>query len=109
MPCLTHCLIDQVERACAATRLPQVLASSTSTAISSSVNWLRSLGMPVIDSPLRLIFNESTPYLQNMRTHLRISCGPLTIAPKANSGCGRCGCVVSPSPPGTVISWLAAR
>ena len=40
-----HCLIDHVLRACAATRLPQVLASSTSTAISSSVNWLASLGM----------------------------------------------------------------
>jgi hypothetical protein len=77
--------------------------------ISSSVNWLISLGMPVIDSPDRLIFSVSTPYLANMRTQRRISCGPLTTAPNANSGCGRCGCVVSPSPPGTVISWLAAR
>jgi Asp/Glu/hydantoin racemase len=31
------------------------------------------LGMPVIDSPLRLIFSESTPYLANMRTQRRIS------------------------------------
>ena len=109
MPCLTHCLIDQVERACAATRLPQALASCTQTVISSSVNWLISLGMPVIDSPERLIFTESTPYLANMRTQRRISSAPLTIAPKANSGCGKCGRVVSPRPPGTVISWLAAR
>ena len=65
--------------------------------------------MPVMDSPDRLIFSVSTPYLANMRTQRRISCGPLTMAPNANSGCGRCGCVVSPKPPGTVISWLAAR
>ena len=77
--------------------------------ISSAVNWLISLGMPVIDSPDRLILIESTPYLANMRTQRRISSLPLTIAPNANSGCGRCGAVVSPSPPGTVISWLAAR
>ncbi len=109
MPCFTHCLIDHTERACAATRLPQALASCTHTAISSSVNWLISPGMPVIDSPDRLIFSESTPYLTNMRTQRRISSQPLTTAPKANSGCGRCGSVVSPRPPGTVISWLAAR
>src|SRR2546423_14629230 len=109
MPCFTHCLIDQHERACAATRLPHALASSTQVAISASVNWLISLGMPVMDSPDRLIFSESTPYLQNMRTQRRISSQPLTIAPKANSCCGRCGCVVSPQPPGTGISLLAAR
>jgi len=89
--------------------LPHALASSTQTAISASVNWQRSLGMPVIDSPERLIFSESTPHLTNMRTQRRISSTPLTIAPNANSGCGRCGAVVSPRPPGTVISWLAAR
>ena len=98
-----------VLRAWAATRLPQALASSTQTRTSSVVNWLISAGMPVMDSPLRLIFSVSTPYLANMRTQRRISSGPLTTAPNANSGCGRCGCVVSPRPPGTVISWLAAR
>ncbi len=66
-------------------------------------------GMPVIDSPDRLILIVSTPYLANMRTQRRISSPPLTTAPNANSFCGRCGAVVSPSPPGTVISWLAAR
>jgi hypothetical protein len=109
MPWRTHSLMAQVERACAATRLPQALASCTHTVISSGVNWLISLGMPVMDSPDRLIFSVSTPYLANMRTQRRISSAPLTIAPKANSGCGRCGAVVSPRPPGTVISWLAAR
>ena len=101
--------MDQVERACAATLLPQALASCTQTRISSSVNWLISEGMPVMDSPERLILSESTPYLQNMRTQRRISSAPLTTAPNANSDCGRCGAVVSPRPPGTVISWLAAR
>jgi hypothetical protein len=68
MPCVTQRLIELHERACAATRLPQALASSTQTAISASVNWQRSLGMPVIDSPERLILSESTPHLTNMRT-----------------------------------------
>src|SRR4030095_4713167 len=99
MPCLTHCLIDQVERACAATRLPHALASCTHTVLSSSVDWLASLDMPVIDSPDRLIFSVSTPYLANMRTQRRISCGPLTMAPNANSGCGRWGWVGSPNAP----------
>ena len=109
MPWVTQRLIELHERACAATRLPQALASSTQVAISTSVNWQRSLGMPVIDSPERLILSESTPYLTNMRTQRRISSAPLTIAPNAKSDCGRCGWVVSPRPPGTVISWLAAR
>src|SRR5512143_2256779 len=100
MPWRTHSLIDQVERACAATRLPHALASCTHTVTSSEVNWLASLDMPVIDSPDRLILIESTPYLANMRTQRRISSVPLTMAPNANSGCGRCGCVVSPRPPG---------
>ena len=33
----------------------------------------------------------------------------LTMAPKLNSGYGKWGSVSSPRPPGTVISWLAAR
>ena len=60
-------------------------------------------------SPERLSLIVSTPYFRNMRTHLRISSTPLTTAPKLNSGYGRCGSVSSPRPPGTVISWLAAR
>ena len=60
-------------------------------------------------SPDRLSLIESTPYLRNMRTALRISSGPVTATPKLNSGNGRCGSVSSPSPPTTVISWLAAR
>src|SRR5690242_610884 len=101
MPCFTHSLIDQVERAWAATRLPQALASSTHTRTSSEVNWLISLDMPVMDSPDRLILSESTPHLAKVRTQRRISSAPLTTAPNANSDCGRCGCVVSPRPPGT--------
>src|ERR1700712_3671098 len=108
MPCFTHCLMDHVERACAATRLPQALASCTHTVISSSVNWLISLGMAVIDSPERLIFTESTPYLANMRTQRRISSAPLTTAPKANSGCGRGGWGGVPSPPRPGVSLLGA-
>ena len=60
-------------------------------------------------SPERLSLIVSTPYLRNMRTALRISSGPLTTTPKLNSGQGICGSVSSPSPPATVISWLAAR
>ena len=85
MPCVTQRLIELHERACAATRLPHALASSTQVAISASVNWQRSLGMPVIDSPERLILSESTPHLTNMRTQRRISSLPLTIAPNAKS------------------------
>ena len=36
-------------------------------------------------SPDRLSLIESTPYFRNMRTHLRISSGPLTMMPKLNS------------------------
>ena len=50
-----------------------------------------------VDDPARLPAGGTTDALT------------LTTAPNANSGCGRCGCVVSPRPPGTVISWLAAR
>jgi hypothetical protein len=102
-------LIDQVERACAATRLPHAFASSTQVAISAGVNWLISLAMPVIDSPDRLIFSVSTPYLTNIRHAAAHLLRAADDRAERELGCGRCGCVVSPRPPGTVISWLAAR
>ena len=89
--------------------MPRTWASFTATAISSSVMGVNSAGIPAMYSPERFSFTVSTPYLRNMRTVFRISSGPLTIAPKLNSGYGRCGSVSSPRPPGTVISWLAAR
>ena len=60
-------------------------------------------------SPDRFSLIVSTPYFRNIRTQRRISSAPLTTAPKLNSGYGRCGGDSSPRPPGTVISWLAAR
>src|SRR4029453_18883172 len=104
MPCRTHCLTDSAERACAETRLPRTWASATATAISSSVMGVNSAGMPAIYSPERFSLTVSTPYLRNMRTVFRISSGPLTMAPKLNSGYGRWGSVSSPRAAGPVVS-----
>src|SRR5947208_623300 len=100
MPWRTHCFTASAERAWAETRLPRTWASFTATAISSSVIGVNSAGMPAMYSPERFSLTVSTPYLRNMRTVFRISSGPLTMAPKLNSGYGRCGRVPSPRRPG---------
>jgi hypothetical protein len=110
MPWRTACLTEAEERAWAATRLPRRCASCTAIATSSSLIQVVPAGDDGVKlSPERLSLTESTPYLRNMRTALRISSGPLTTTPKLNSGYGMCGSVSSPRPPATVISWLAAR
>jgi len=86
MPWRTHCLTDSHERACAASRLPRFLTSSTAVAISASVIGVASAASPAMYSPDRFSLIVSTPYLRNIRTHLRISSAPLTTAPKLNSG-----------------------
>ena len=91
-------------------RLPRIFTSSAAAATSASVIQVVSAGARGVKlSPDRLSLIESTPYFRNMRTALRMSSAPLTLTPKLNSGKGRCGSVSSPRPPGTVISWLAAR
>ena len=60
-----------------------------------------------VELPISLDIAYLPYYL--LRTTLRMSSAPLTLTPKLNSGKGRCGSVSSPRPPGTVISWLAAR
>ena len=91
-------------------RLPRIFTSSTAAATSASVIQVVCESAPGTKlSPDRLILMLSTPYFRNIRTDLRMSSAPLTFTPKLNSGNGRCGSVSSPSPPGTVISWLAAK
>ena len=86
MPWRTHCFTDSAERAWAARRLPRIFVSAAAIATSSSVIGVNSAGSPAMYSPERFSLIVSTPYLRNMRTVLRISSGPLTIAPKLNSG-----------------------
>ena len=91
-------------------RLPRIFTSSAAAATSASVIQLVCESAPGTKlSPDRLSLMLSTPYFKNLRTILRMSSAPLTLTPKLNSGKGRCGSVSSPRPPGTVISWLAAR
>src|SRR5260370_811333 len=91
IPCLTHCLTDRFERACAQTRRPRRLASLTAITISSSDIGDSSAPVGVIASPERLSLIRSTPYLMKVRTIRRMSSGPVEIAPKLISGSRRCG------------------
>ena len=110
MPWRSACFTEAAERACAVPRLPRTCTSSIAAATSASLIQVVSAGESGVKlSPDRLSLIESTPYLRNIRTALRISSARLTLTPKLNSGNGRCGSVSSPRPPGTVISWLAAR
>jgi hypothetical protein len=103
-------LTDGGDRACAVPRLPRTRTSSIAACTSASVIQVGLGGESGVKlSPERLSLIESTPYLRNMRTAFLISSAELTLTPKLNSGNGRCGRVSSPRPPGTVISWLAAR
>ena len=91
-------------------RLPRIFTSSAATATSASViQVVCELAPGTKLSPDKLSLMASTPYFKNMRTTLRMSSAPFTFTPKLYSGKGRCGKVSSPRPPGTVISWLAAR
>ena len=110
MPWRSDCFTEAAERACEVPRLPRTRTSSIAAATSASLIQVVSAGESGVKlSPERLSLIESTPYLRNIRTAFLISSAELTLTPKLNSGNGRCGRVSSPRPPGTVISWLAAR
>jgi hypothetical protein len=109
IPCRTHIFTLSALRAWEQARTPRLRASVTAAETSSSVIGVWVAGTPAISSPDMFSLIRSTPYLMNSRTLPRIPSGPLAIAPKDSPSCPMCGGVVSPRPPGTVISCPFAR
>src|ERR1700743_2776603 len=109
MPCLTHCLTDPDERACADRTLFRQRASEAALATSSSDIGVSSAPMPVRDSPERFSLIESTPYLIRVRTVRRTSSGPETTSPRLRPGWGIREGAESARPPTGALSGPAAR
>ena len=87
MPWRSACFTDAAERACAVPRLPRIRTSSIAAATSASLIQVVSAGESGVKlSPERLSLIESTPYLRNMRTALRISSARVDVDAEAELG-----------------------